>query len=121
MATPQSGESLYVGARFLKCDLQMQTHMDANSWRGPKYGKSEGDLPRAARDYMSRCYEVGLEAVAITDHNFASKDFIPYLREAAKELASEFGYEIVIFPGFEINADVGKACIALLSSTPMRA
>jgi hypothetical protein len=62
-----------------------------------------------------RCYQTELEVIAITDHNFASKEFIPWLREATRELAQQFGYEITIFPGFEINADVGKGmhCLAI--------
>ena len=44
----------------------------------------------------------------ITDHNFASKHFLPLLRKAADELASEYGYQLNIMAGFEIQAHVGK-------------
>jgi energy-coupling factor transporter ATP-binding protein EcfA2 len=98
----------YRGARFYKCDLQIHTPADRDHWRGPGMGKTETDMEVAAEAFIRRCYEVGLEVIGITDHNFASKGFLPYLTRAVAKLAPEFGYKIVIFPGFEITADVGK-------------
>ena len=112
----------YRGMRYFKCDLQMQTHMDRSGWRGASYGGSLEDTRQAAREYILRSYEVGLEVIAITDHNFASKDFIATLNDAVDELTGEHGYRITIFPGFEINADVGKGvhCLALFDpQTPI--
>lgn len=67
----------YKGARFYKCDLQMQTPADSAHWLGAPMGEIESDNQAAAKAYIKRCYEFGLEVIAITDHNFASKDFIP--------------------------------------------
>jgi ABC-type cobalamin/Fe3+-siderophores transport system ATPase subunit len=98
----------YQGMRWFKCDLQMQTPADAPHWRGANMGTTAEEHKEAARAYIRRCYEVGLEAIAITDHNYLSKSFIPLLQEAIHELTGEFGYRMVLFPGFEFEADVGK-------------
>lgn len=98
----------YQGMRWFKCDLQMQTPADALHWRGAQMGSTSGEQRAAALTYVRRCYEVGLEAIAITDHNFLSKSFIPLLQEAIHELIGEFGYRMVLFPGFEFEANVGK-------------
>lgn len=98
----------YEGMRWFKCDLQMQTPADATHWRGAKMGASVADQQAAADAYIRRCYEVGLEVIAITDHNFLSKSFIPLLQQAIHGMTGEFGYRIVLFPGFEFEANVGK-------------
>lgn len=100
--------SKYQGMRWFKCDLQMQTPADAQHWRGSPLGAGQEEQKASARAYIRRCYEVGLEAIAITDHNFLSKSFIRLLQEAIHELTGEFGYRMVLFPGFEFEADVGK-------------
>ena len=71
--------SKYQGMRWFKCDLQMQTPADAQHWRGAPLGATLEEQKASARAYVRRCYEVGLEAIAITDHNFLSKSFIPLL------------------------------------------
>lgn len=111
-------EGTYQGARFYKCDLQMGTPADSKHWRGTQMGSSDHEKRAAAETYVRRCYEVGLEAIAITDHNFASKDFIPFLRDAIGRLAQEFGHKIVLFPGFEFTADVGRGCHVLALFDP---
>lgn len=98
----------YQGMRWFKCDLQMQTPADAPHWRGAQMGATVDEQKAAALTYIRRCYEVGLEAIAITDHNYLSKSFIPLLQEAIHSLTGEFGYRMVLFPGFEFEADVGK-------------
>lgn len=98
----------YQGMRWFKCDLQMQTPADAQHWRGAPMGASLDEQKAAAAAYMRRCYEVGLEVIAITDHNYLSRSFIPLLQEAIHKLTGEFGYRMVLFPGFEFEADVGK-------------
>lgn len=98
----------YEGMRWFKCDLQMQTPADASHWRGAKMGESATEQQAAADAYIRRCYEVGLEVIAITDHNFLSKSFIPLLQQAIHGMTGEFGYRIVLFPGFEFEANVGK-------------
>lgn len=104
----------YEGARFFKSDLQMQTPADASRWR--TYG-IEADQ-QGAEKFIRRCYETGLEVIGITDHNFASKDFIPMLQEAITELAPVYGYTITLFPGFEIYADVGRGVHVLALYDP---
>jgi len=62
----------------------------------------------AAEAYARRCYEERLEVIAITDHNFASRDFIPVLREALGKVAGDYGAPVItLLPGFELQADVG--------------
>lgn len=96
----------------------MQTPADRIHWRGKPMGHGQEDIKNAAIEYISRCYEVGLEVIAITDHNYASKDFISLLRLTIQQLSAEFGYEIVLFPGFEFEADVGKGCHCLAIFAP---
>lgn len=108
----------YEGMRWFKCDLQMQTPADAVHWRGQTMGASLAEREAAADAYIRRCYEVGLEVIAITDHNFASKDFIPLLKAAIHKLTGEFGYRMVLFPGFEFEADVGKGVHVLALFEP---
>lgn len=110
--------SEYLGARFFKCDLQVQTPADANHWRGPKMGNDDAAKREAAEAFVRRCHETQLEVIAFTDHNFLSKGFIPYIQKAAKQLRSEFGYEIIVFPGFEFEADVGKGIHVLAIFEP---
>jgi hypothetical protein len=98
----------YRGARFYKCDLQMHTPTDTANWLGESMGTTDAEMRAVAEAYIRRCYEQEIEVIAITDHNFASKRFIPLLREAIAQFAIEFGYHIVLFPGFEFKADVGK-------------
>lgn len=122
MSTSPSATNLfdpsYPGSRFFKCDLQLGTPSDAAHWMGDKYEQTEVGLRQAAEDFIRRCYEEHLEVIAITDHNFQSKDFIPFLYAAVDKLHSNFGYRITIFPGFEIEADVGKGVHVLALFEP---
>jgi ABC-type cobalamin/Fe3+-siderophores transport system ATPase subunit len=108
----------YQGMRWFKCDFQMQTPADAKHWLGQKMVDSPEGKRAAAHEYVQRCYDVGLEVIAITDHNFASREFIPFLRDATKNFELAYGYEIAIFPGFELEADVGKGCHVLALFEP---
>lgn len=110
--------SQYRGMKWFKCDLQMQTPADASNWRGQPMGATAAEREAAASRYIRRCYEEGLEVVAITDHNFLSKDFIPLLQAAIHEMTGEFGYRMVLFPGFEFEADVGKGVHVLALFEP---
>lgn len=108
----------YKGMRWYKCDFQMQTPADAPHWRG-----ASGSDASAAEAFIRRCHEVALECIAITDHNFASKDFLPLLQEANEKISAELGRPpIHVFPGFEVEADVGKGLHALAlfdAATPL--
>ncbi|GLX13678.1 phosphoesterase [Pseudomonas straminea] len=108
--------STYEGMRWFKCDFQMQTPADRQHWQGDALiAGSEG---KAAEAYARACYEAGLNAVGITEHNFLNKDFMPYLYEAFSTLSKEFNREITIFPGFEFEADVGKGMHVLCLFEP---
>lgn len=110
-----NGSNSFKGMRWLKCDLHMHTPVDSSHWRG---NKNITNLKKAASNYVRRCYECRLDVIGITDHNFLSKSFIPYLYDAIEDLSSEFGYSIILFPGFEINADVGKGMHVLALFDP---
>jgi predicted ATPase len=68
---------------------------------------------------------VGLNCIAITDHNFASREFLVLLHEANQRIAAASGSTpIHIFPGFELEADIGKGIHALAlfdAGTPLDA
>ncbi len=104
--------------RWYKCDLQMQTPADFARWQGAKCGGTPEEVAAAAEKYIRACYAAGLEVIAVTDHNFLSKSFIPELRQAVSKLSKEFGYSIVIFPGFEFEANVGKGVHVLAIFEP---
>src|SRR4051794_8745194 len=101
-------------ARFFKADLQMQTPVDRQHWRGPERllpGAGADERAAVAEAYMRRCYDEGLEVIAVTEHNIAPSDCPSLLGElgvAARQLASEYGREIIIFPGFEVAITVGS-------------
>lgn len=104
-------------ARFYKCDLQMQTPLSPH-WREQSTRVKDHDSDEQKRDiaraYLKRCHEVGLEVIGITDHNFSrdpTRSFIQFLRSENEPVAAEVRRNpLVIFPGFEIEADVGKGC-----------
>jgi ABC-type lipoprotein export system ATPase subunit len=106
----------YKGMRWLKCDLQMQTPADSRHWEGERL--EAGQEADAARAFAKACYEKRLDVVGITDHNFLSKDFIPYLQTAFDEIERKFNHKITLFPGFELEADVGKGMHVLCLFEP---
>lgn len=108
--------SNYKGMRWLKCDLQMQTPADARHWTGDQM--VEGQEAQVARAFAEACYSKKMDVVGITDHNFLSKDFLPYLKTAFHDIEQEFGHKITMFPGFEFEADVGKGIHVLCLFEP---
>jgi len=90
----------YKGMKWLKCDLHMHTPIDTANW----LGTTADDKNAIARLYAMACHEAGLDIIAITDHNFLSKDFIPLLQDALKNIEREFSHRITLFPGFELEA-----------------
>ena len=99
-------------ARFFKADLHMQTPMDAQHWLGAPVELTDAAAVAAAADaYVGRCAQVGLEIVAITEHNFGRSvedSFIPHLQAAAARLEADTGHKLVIFPGFEVTGPIGR-------------
>lgn len=109
--------SNYKGMRWLKCDLQMQTPADARHWRGDRLEVGQEAL--AAKAYAEACHKAGLNVVGITDHNFLSKDFLPFLKTAFDELAKKYGHVTTLFPGFEFEAaGVGRGVHVLCLFEP---
>lgn len=112
-------------ARFYKCDLHMHTPLDAH-WREEstrlRHDDTDERKRKAARLYLKACHEAELEIIAVTDHNFApvaEQSFIKWLREQNDNVAREMGREpLIIFPGFELEADVGKGCHVLCLFPP---
>src|SRR5437879_6154500 len=102
-------------ARFYKCDLQMQTPFSP-SWREDtsrtRFADGNENCKAAARAYLEACHLCGLEVVGITDHNFAPSpdaSFIHFLRQENASIATQANRApLVILPGFEIEADVGR-------------
>ncbi len=100
-------------ARFYKADLHMQTPVDSAHWLGEPLPAhpTTADRRAAARAFVRQSYEFGLEIIAITEHNFArsvDESLIPEIEAAAADLGDEFGYELAVFPGFEITAPIGR-------------
>lgn len=112
------------GARFYKADLQMQTPVDRFHWRGPERLLPEstpGDRSAVAEAYVRKCYEVGLEVIAITEHNLAPADcpsLVPEIEAAIDLLSDEFGYSITVFPGFEVEVPIGRGIHVLCLFEP---
>ncbi|HVV67819.1 MAG TPA: hypothetical protein VHE99_02105 [Gammaproteobacteria bacterium] len=94
----------------------MQTPADTQHWAGERLVR--GEESKAAKAFAEACHQTGLDVVAITDHNFLSIDFLPYLQEAFGEIKKEFGHKITLFPGFEFEADVGKGIHVLCLFKP---
>lgn len=77
--------SQYKGMRWLKCDLQVQIPEDSRHWqdqelkmlepRRPIYNgqPDESDIQEKARKFLRRCYELKLEVIGLTDHNFSAR------------------------------------------------
>lgn len=106
----------YKGMRWLKCDLQMQTPADAPHWQGDLI---EDNAETAARAFAEACKETGLDVIGITDHNFLSKEFIPLVVEAFRNIEQETGHRTVVFPGFEFEAaGVGRGVHVLCLFKP---
>ncbi|GGD61707.1 TrlF family AAA-like ATPase [Lacimicrobium alkaliphilum] len=107
----------YKGMRWLKCDLQMQTPADSRHWQGDRLLGGEELL--AAKAFAEACFQAGLDIVGITDHNFLSKEFIPYLKTAFEDLEREHNHSITLFPGFEFEAaGVGRGVHVLCLFEP---
>lgn len=112
------------GARFYKCDLQMQTPVDRFHWRGPEKLLPEStpeERDAIAEAYIRRCYETGLEVIGVTEHNLAPGDcasLLPDLLTAIDRLAPDYGYRIEVFPGFEVEVTIGAGIHVLCLFEP---
>ena len=98
----------------------MHTPSDRSHWKDNSFplNPSNGNYEKFAEAYVEECYSAGLEAIAVTDHNFASKEFIPYILRAIQILKSKYSYEIILFPGFEVAGPIGKGAHLLCIFEP---
>ncbi|WP_321947877.1 TrlF family AAA-like ATPase [Paraburkholderia sp. J10-1] len=129
----------YEGMRWLKCDFQVQTPEDNANWlddetrlgdprRPLGQAGSDESAPRVpdesriqacARKFLTRCHELGLELIGVTDHNFSQKTeprdwFLTHLVEQNKSVAKTLGRPpLHILPGFEV--DIGYHALCLFS------
>lgn len=102
------------GAHFFRCDFQVHTPRDQN-WRGRRpHSRSERET--YADVFVAKCRELGLHAVAITDHH--DLVYAPLIRAAASRETDANGRpldereRLVVFPGVELT--LGVPCQALL-------
>lgn len=94
----------------------MHSPSDLSHWQEEttrsSHENSEQNIRELARSYLRACHAVGLEIIAITDHNFAPRpdqSFIKWLLEENKNIAKELSLNpLIIFPGFEVEADIGR-------------
>jgi chromosome segregation protein len=102
------------GTHFYRCDFQVHTPRDAQ-WTGPR-PKNEDERKAYAQSFVAKCREIGLQAVAITDHHDLT--YAGLIRSAA---ATELDFDgdpiperdrLVVFPGVELT--VAVPCQALL-------
>ncbi len=121
--------SAYQGMRWFKCDLQVQTPEDSRNWqdkdlrlgepRRPAVSGApdETGLQEKARHFLLRCHELGLDAIAVTDHNFSSKTeprdwFLTHLVEQNRSVSRDLERNpLSIFPGFEVDIGYHVLCL----------
>lgn len=104
------------GTRFYKSDFQVHTPRDIN-WVGKKVITDE-ERKIYAESFVKKCREIGLNAVAITDHH----DFVffPYIKEASEQELSDDGSpltkekQLVVFPGLELTFSTPASCQGIL-------
>jgi len=92
-------EILYKGSRWFKCDLHLHTPAS----------KCFLDKEVTASQWVNECLKVGLNCVAVTDHNTGA--WIDCVKEAAA------GTGLTVFPGVEITCDTSKIHLLLLFET----
>jgi chromosome segregation protein len=103
------------GAHFFKCDFQVHTPRDIN-WQGQRPSDDAG-RKNYAENFVKKCRELGLHAVAITDHHDFS--FFPIIKTAAlhevddKGIPIEEHKKLVVFPGVELTLST-PPCQAIL-------
>jgi type III restriction enzyme len=102
------------GAHFYRRDFQVHTPRDAQ-WKG-KRPQTAAEREVYAESFVAKCREIGLHAVAITDHHDLA--LAPIIRGAARAETDSDGRalpekeQLVVFPGVELTLAV--PCQALL-------
>lgn len=111
--TPGGVKVSYQGMRWYKCDFQMQTPGDHYNWCPDdpaylKFNATPEEISHSADIYLSRCHEVGLEVICVTDHNFIGKNYLEMLQQKNESVARGLGKKpLIILPGFEIEVSQG--------------
>ena len=100
------------GARFYRCALQVNPHVDSEKFRGRKPDVSADCHARAI---VEKAAKINVSVLCITNHGDVSG--VPAFRAAAAESA----YPITIFPGFELTSSEGihVLCIYETETTPI--
>ena len=84
------------GARFYRCALQVNPYHYAQTYQGRS---AQGGALSHAQEIVDKAVEMGIEVLAITDHN--NVDGVAAFRSAA------LNRPVHIFPGFELASSEG--------------
>ena len=90
------------GARFYRCALQVNPHHYAQTYQGQA---TQGDALSHAQEIVDKAVEMGIEVLAITDHN--NVDGVAAFRSAS------LNRPVHIFPGFEVSSSEGVHLLCL--------
>ena len=90
------------GARFYRCALQVNPHHYAQTYRGQT---TQGDTLSYAQKIVDKAVELGIEVLAITDHN--NVDGVATFRSVSQNRP------VHIFPGFELSSSEGVHLLCL--------
>ncbi|HIJ57297.1 MAG TPA: AAA family ATPase [Deltaproteobacteria bacterium] len=111
----------FQGIRWFKCDLHVHTPEDGRHWGDPNLRllspRNEQDLQEKARVFLKKCHTLGLESIAVVDHNFSTESeprnwFLTHLIEQNKTVGeSENRSPLIIFPGFELDIRYHVLCL----------
>ena len=100
------------GAQFYKCAFQINPHHYAGTYRGRA---NAGDAADYAQKLVAKADELGINVLAVTDHNHVGG--LHTIRAAAAERG------IAVFPGFELsssNEGIHVLCLYPLDTTEVK-
>lgn len=107
---PANLNQLPGGARFFRCALQVNPHHYAATYSGQP---SATDEPAYVAAMVTRAHELGIEVLALTDHNHVGA--VDEFRAAAAPLG------ITILPGFELSSSEGIHVLCIYPPDTARA
>lgn len=113
------------GAQFRMADLQVHSPRDAG-WQGARPESALGPNPTPAqilaareafcRDFMGKCIEKGLGAVAITDHHEGEYAYIAI--ETLRKMEDERNdIDLWLFPGMELTCKDSAQALVLFDAS----
>lgn len=106
------------GAHYYRSDFQVHTPRDAQ-WKGAK-ATTDAERELFAREFVAQCREIGLQAVAITDHHDLL--FAPIIRRAARDERTAGGDrlepadQLVVYPGVELTLALARQALLILDA-----